>query len=128
MQIDNISNKFKETAELQEFCTSQQSLIIELSKKIKSLEDERNHLKTMLDSSIPIYTSITISDEENISREQLSKLKTISSERELTLEETKKVDIFTKILISLSALNKDIDTSAKNMDSAELLQLMNKND
>lgn len=128
MQIDNLSNTFKETAELQEFCTSQQSLIIELSKKIKSLEDERNHLKTMLDSSIPIYTSITISDEENISREQLGRLKKISDERELTLEETKKVDIFTKILISLSALNKDIDTSAKHMDTAELLQLMNKND
>ena len=128
LEIDKVVQKFNETADMQEFCSTQQKLIIELSKQVKFLEEKNSHLEKLIDSSIPIYTSIIITDEETISREQLKKLKSISDDRELTLEECKKVDVYTKILIAISSRSKTIETSAKHMSESELIQFVNKNE
>ena len=124
--LDSMSLSFKQTAELQEFCDSQQKLIIDLTKKVTLLEKEKDHLKNMLESTIPVFSTITISDEEQIAREQLRKLNTLSKERDLTLEEAKRTDIYSKILLSLMSKNKQIETSAKHLSDVELLQLVSK--
>lgn len=98
-----MAEQFKDLAELQKYCNSQYELIIELSKKINILEDERDHLKDLLKTFSP--NTITshefapdLTDEQIICKAQLKMLKDMSLERELSLEEAKRVEIFTKIL------------------------------
>ncbi len=55
---------------------------------------------------------------------QLNKLKEISYERELTLEEAKRVEIFSKILNVLENSPKTIKVETKNLDNKELLSLL----
>lgn len=118
----------QDNQDLQEFCNSQQKLILDLTRKITLLESEKEHLKNLLETSIPVFTTIEISDEEQIAREQLRRLNHISKDRELTLEESKRVDIFSKILISLKEKKDDIPTSAKHLSDNELLQLVGKSE
>lgn len=51
-------------------------------------------------------------------------LKNISAERELTFEETRKVEIFSKILNTLKAKPKDVEVKSQQLTEKELLQLM----
>ena len=106
-QLDEMLEQFKDFASLQKFAEAQQRAIQTLSKKIKALEDENAELKTN-PSSISDRPQTTFqiedlgygSDEEVISKIQLARLKEVSMERELTLEEAKRVEIFSKIIIS----------------------------
>lgn len=111
MSIDNITEQFKNFTELQAFASSQYKTIIELSKRINNLEEKNEQLQKLLDQSIPKEPSLqakslvvaNASDEEIICRYELRKLKEKSeSNDELTLEESKRVDIYTKLLQILS--------------------------
>lgn len=130
MSVDNITEQFKNFSELQAFATSQYRTIIELSKRISSLEDEREHLKKLLDQSVPKEPSAeqksllieNATDEEIICRYELRKLKMKSeSSEELTLEESKRVDIYTKLLQVLSGKK---DAPAKPTEKLTPEQLM----
>lgn len=100
--IDNILDQFKDVAEVKAYAEGQSKIIIELSKKNKKLEDEIKRLNNQIEEYkiTEIKTSIKLdtSDEEYIARIQIAMLKKTSDERELTYEESKKVELYTKIL------------------------------
>ena len=80
--------------DLQEFANSQHLLLERLLTENKALTSNIQHLETMLKSSI----QTDLEDGEVICVEQLSILRGKSNTRELTLEETKKLDILVKSL------------------------------
>ena len=97
--------EYQTLGELKEFAEAQHQTIVVQSKRIQHLEAEVEHLKSMLSSTVPIIAEpnknnpvVPLSDEESISRMELSKLRGISSQRDLTMEEARKVEIYSKIL------------------------------
>lgn len=132
-QFDKMLEQFKDFSSLQKFAEAQQKTIQALTRKLKILEDENLELKDKIDA-IPqtVESSVSTttfqfddygSDEEVISKIQLARLKEVSMERELTLEEAKRVEIFSKI-VSAKEKNKTFDVSAKRMDSSDLLKMI----
>lgn len=128
--FDEMSKNFKDFIELQEFSQAQHSTIIELSKKISNLEKENLHLKQLLETTTqltlsdnkPMIVDLGISNEEIISATELRKLKElcVSKNDTLTLEEAKKVELYTKILSGLRNKGKSKDGVDKLDDSALL--------
>lgn len=125
--------EFKEFSELKSFAESQMKTIQELSKRIVALEQERDHLKTILETTTDLLEKPKIllfenynNDEEVIAKQQLAMLKQRSDTSELTLEETKKVSEYSKILRELGQKKdnkKEIEVKALSDD--ELLKLLN---
>lgn len=117
----------KEYKKLETFSNAQTNTIIELSRKLKTAQDEITHLKKLLEGSVPLIQSQSdkivsnAGDQEYICRTEINKLRGISNERELTLEETKKLDIFSKILKDLAISPKGLDQPAKRATDEELL-------
>ena len=126
--FEKMLDQFREISELQAFARAQQKTIMDLTKKNKNLDEEVKHLKKLLEQTVPVIKpteekiDFGSNDEEAIAREQLFLLKKISNERELTLEETKRVEIFSKILNSLKEKQpKVLEIKAKQLSDAELL-------
>lgn len=136
--IDEMMKSFASMAELQAFCEQQHATIMELTRKIDKMNDKNKQLEDLLQQKSPVlvgeYSPIVQSGrideayEENICKMELKKLHDLSLERTLTYEETKKVDIFTKLLLAIAQKPKSqlIDTKKKNTD--ELLRLVSNND
>lgn len=130
MDIKELSEKYQESLELQEYCDAQAKTIIEISKKLKALQDENLHLKQMLESSVPLIQTkdnlpslVAKNDEEAVARQQLFRLKQISQNRELTLEEARRVEIFAKILNTLKSQPKTFESQATDVPLEELLKI-----
>lgn len=123
MKITEMADKFKEDSISKETFDAQTTVLITLNKKLKHLEDENEHLKKLLKNSNPIIVSMDEAglDEELISRSELRKLRQVSQERELTMEETKKVEIYSKIMANIANKPKAIEVYAKNLKSEELM-------
>lgn len=131
--FDEMIKEFKEFSELKSFAESQMKTIQELSKRIVTLEQERDHLKTILETTTDLLEKPKIllfenynNDEEVIAKQQLAMLKQRSDTSELTLEETKKVAEYSKILRELGQKKdnkKEIEVKALSDD--ELLKLLN---
>lgn len=137
MAVDKTVAQYKDFNQLQEFAQAQQTTIIQLSKKIQRLEDERDHLKKLLESSVPLLNEpgriipgnkILTGVEEAICVMQLDRLRDISLERELTLEETRRVEIFSKVLASVKNKSKDAEDKTKQMSTEELLAAVENDD
>lgn len=133
-QIDKMGLEFKEFAELKKFAEAQQKTILQLSKQVKEKDEEVKHLKKLVESTTPIIQTedkkilnTEDNDQEFICRMELKKLRDISLERELTLEEAKKVDIYTKLLLSLTKKSEDNpkEKEVKEIDTAALLAALN---
>ena len=133
--INKSIQQYKDFETLQQFAQAQHTTIVQLSKKIQKIEDERDHLKKLLESSVPILkepgkeiagSKFLTSDEEAICVMQLNKLRDISSERELTLEETRRVEIFSKILNAVRNAPKVIEVKTKQLSNEELLASIEK--
>lgn len=134
MSLEIMLSETKDMAELKAFSEAQQKTIVKLSKKNKELEEEVTHLKKLLESTAPIIApdsnqvisteKFLTSDQEAICRMQLNRLKEVSYERELTLEEAKRVEIFSKIINVLENSPKTIKVETKNLDNKELLSLL----
>jgi hypothetical protein len=131
--IDQMAKQFKSAAEMQAYTDAQFRTIVNQAKKIHELEEEVIHLRKILENGtdlikdpskkIEIYTDV--SDEEAICRIELKKLKDVSIERELTLEEAKRTEIYTKLLISLTAPeSKPKGEPVKRLDDTELMKLL----
>jgi hypothetical protein len=131
--FDKMLQQMKDFASLQKYAEAQYKTILSLSKKVKVLEEENVELKDLLEKSTPllqeeknnflVYQVEASSDEEMISKVQLARIKEISMERELTLEEAKRVEIFTKIL-STKGSNSSIAIQTQKMDSDDLLKML----
>lgn len=136
MSIEKTLQQYKTLEDLQQFAVAQQSTIIQLSKKIQRLEEERNHLKQLLESSVPLIKKegetgvekFLTSAEESICIMQLEKLRDISTGRELTLEETRRVEIFSKILATFRNMPKTIELKNKETKTEDLLKLVESDD
>jgi len=127
MNIKDVSDQFAELVELQAYSNAQTKTIIDLTKKLKSSEDELKHLKMLLDKSVPMIQPENLknsaTDEEQIARQQLYYLKLKSEKDELTLEEAKRVEIYTRMLTQINNSPKSFDAKAKNLKTEDLLAL-----
>lgn len=133
--IDQLAQNFKSIKELRQYCNSQYTVITSLNKKIVSLEEENKHLKEMLAKSTPIleesngrievYKDVT--DELAVCLMQIKLLRDrcANGATELTFEEAKKLDIYTKLLINLKTGEKPEENITKTLSDEELLKLLN---
>lgn len=132
-QIDKMLEQFKDVASLQKYAEAQYKTILSLSKKVKVLEEQNVELKDLLEKSTPlveeekknftVYNVEASSDEEMIAKVQLARIKEISMDRELTLEEAKRVEIFTKILSAKGNSSSNTLNIAK-LNNDDLLKLI----
>lgn len=135
-EINKTVAQYKDFEQLREFAQAQQTTIVQLSKKLQRVEEERDHLKQLLESSVPIIkpegapldNKFLTSAEEAICAMQLEKLRDISLARELTLEETRRVEIFSKILATFRNVPKTIEIKSKQMKTEDLLALVENSD
>jgi hypothetical protein len=123
----------KTVEELESFVEAQQKVIIQLNKKIQKLEYENNSLKDKTKNQpSPLLKDLVISDntssEESICLMQIELLKQTSLGRELTLEETRKLETFTKILQSLKLRDKSKDNIREVIETKDLLKLVESDD
>jgi hypothetical protein len=136
MSIDKTILQYKDFDTLQQFAQAQQTTIIQISKKNQRLEEEVIHLKKLLESSVPLLKEegkslgerLLTSSEEAICTIQLEKLRDISMGRELTLEEARRVEIFSKVLNVSRNMPKTIEIKNKQLSSQELLAIVENND
>lgn len=68
-----------------------------LLKRLEEKENEIMHLQKMLSGQVPIIGDLSLSNEELIAEKQIANLKTASMQRDLTLDEAKRLDIYVKI-------------------------------
>jgi hypothetical protein len=132
-QMDKMLEQFKDLASLQKYADAQYKTILSLTKKLKILEQENNDLKDILEKTTPVLNEDkktfslpaveAASSEEMIAKVQLSRLNEISLDRELTLEEAKRVEIFSKILTS-KGTDKPALIQLQKMDSSDLLKAL----
>lgn len=132
MRIDEMANQFSTLTELREYCNSQYSVIIELNKKINKLEEENKHLQTLVEKATPLLLEQegklevykNLSDELTICLIQIKILKDKSIDKELSFEDTKKLDILVKCLTLLQSGGKLPESLAKNLSESEFTRLL----
>ena len=91
-----------------------------LHNRIAELEAENNSLKLQLQLKLTPY----ISSEEMICIEQISMLKEASANRQLSLDEIKRLDLLIKNVRIVRGENKPIDVESTSSTEAELLALV----
>lgn len=133
MNIEKLLEQFKNTEELEIFARSQFNQIVQLTKRNKELEAKNAELIKQSNNSVQEVPQIDLSksplevldDAKTIAQVQLAKIKKESFERELSLEETKKVEIFNKILnVDLDSKKKNPKEEIEKLDEKELLKLV----
>lgn len=132
--IDQLANQFKTLAELRQYCNSQFQVITNLNKKIVQQEEEIKHLKELLTKSTAIMDDSNgslqvykdVSDELATCLMQIKLLKEKSVGGELTFEDAKKLDIYTKLLLQINnGKGKEKEASTEKLTDEELLKLLN---
>lgn len=136
--IDDMMKSFVDMAELKSFCEQQHKTIMDLTKQIDKLRAKNKQLEDLTQQQTPVlvgeYSPIiqagTINEahEEIICKMELKKLHDTSLERALTYEETKKVDIFTKLLLAINQKPKGQLLDTKKKETSELLKLVSNDD
>jgi hypothetical protein len=133
--MDEMLSQFKDMTALTEYASAQYQTILELSRSLQALTEERDHLKMILEGAMPLLESekrsffdLDIPNEKIIADIQLGILKGKAMSgpggSELTLEETKKVEVYSKILANLKANDsgrKPAEKEVKALSNAELL-------
>ena len=129
LKIDNLLSQFSDMSELRQFAEAQHNQIIALTQRIHELEEEKsNGSSLVLAPEASRLDKIEESDEEVICRIEIRKLRTSSMQRELTLDECRKLDTYAKILNQSKNLPKTIEVKARKLSTAELLALADKNE
>jgi hypothetical protein len=131
--IDELAKNFKSLKELRQYCNSQYSVILSLNKKIVQVEEENKHLKELLAKSTPILDNSSgqlevykdLTDELAVCIMQIKIMREKSLAGELTFEDAKKLDIYTKLLIQLKTGKKPEEAATKALSDEELLKLIN---
>jgi hypothetical protein len=99
IDLVEVFKAFKDEAEKQQFLESQFNVMLNLQQKIKNLEEENLHLKELLVANAPhlnLPLPILITPEEHLIDAQINILEQRGRLNELTLEETKKLDLLLK--------------------------------
>lgn len=125
-----VNQVFDDNEDLKIVLEAQAKTINNLNKKINELNAELHTTKSKL-VAIPSNSSGSIvqttDDEETIARTQLNLLKNIALSRELTYEETKKVDIYAKLLMALMGKNKPKTIEGQDTSTEDLLRIVENN-
>lgn len=131
--IEELMKSFSEITELQVFCEQQHATILELTKKIDALKAKNKQLEDLLQTKVPLigeYKPIVQAGrideayEENICRIELKKLHDVSLERALTMEEARKVEIYSKLLIAINQKPKNDIIDTEKIKTEDLLRLV----
>lgn len=102
--ITTLAGSFKSYSELQMYCDQQFITLQKAAEKIKALETDNSHLKELLSSTTTLIApsnevqKIILTPEEALCLSQINILEERGRDKELTLEETKKLDLFIKNL------------------------------
>ena len=131
-QIDRMASQFTTLEEQRAYGQAQFATINSQSKQINKLKNEVEELKKLLLNSVPKDPSqvsnlliVADSDEEFIARVQIAELKRVCSEREFTLDEAKRLDIFVKILIALKGkAEKSESKKEPELTNEQLMEMM----
>lgn len=132
--VIQLFKEFKDEAEKQKFLEKQQSVITNLLNQNKQLHEEIDHLKHLLTTTLPALTPqenaverIIITQEEGLLDSQIDIIAHRSVNRELTLEDTKKLDLLLKNKKILKEERKAIETTSTPVPSkrsnSELIQI-----
>lgn len=138
MDISELSKSYDTYEKLQVFCQAQFRQILNLTKKINELEEKNKELqdrmkhnnnKEVVAMSNEANNLITpdfkvLNDAKTIAQVQIKMLKEESFNRELTLEETKKLEIFNRILTEKQEKKEPLKAGAKILDNEDLLALI----
>lgn len=124
-------DQYKDEKSLKSFAEAQLKTITQLTKRVKELEDKNAHLQKMLEDGTPLLRGegsiqtegLLTTDEEAIVTIQLNRLRDVSLGRNLTLEESKQLDVYYKILNSIRNQPKTIVLKTKNLTTQELIAL-----
>lgn len=128
--IKSILDKLENDSEKDAYIAAQFETISKLNKKLINSEEKIKHLEELLSKTTPLISvssSKNREDEENICRVEISKLRDISIQRPLTLEEARKLETYHKVLNNLRNQPKEKSDEAKNASDADLLSLVNEN-
>ena len=120
--------------DLQMFANTQYTVMINQTKKIEKLQEEIERLNLIVEKNKRDNTNTSVldtsndknNDTETICLIQLALLNRKSMEGELTLEETKKVETFSKVLLSLNVKNLEDKNKeeVQKFDTDQLLSLV----
>lgn len=129
--IEQLNKDFLEIAkkkDIQDFCEKQFKEILSLQKDLINLKEENNHLKKLIteNQSFIIEPAHKITNEELICLQQIEKLKSISDTNDLTLEESRKLDTFVKLLKIIRS-KESFNNSLGNVNTEDLMKLVEDN-
>lgn len=130
--LKKLLNSFKTPDELKAYIEAQQQAFIDVSKKVRSLEEENQKLQAKINklqsneqkSSNDELKSQDIGHSELICLVEIEKLKYLTETRPLTYEESKRFEIYNKILGQISLSKKKGDNPLKDIPDDELLRLI----
>lgn len=130
MSVEKMLQACKTEDELRSFAEASQKTLVQVMKKNKELQDEIEHLKKLVTGAVPLIQGPGASplnvgtDEEEIAKIELRKLKMNSMGTEpLTLEEAKRVEIYSKILNSRIKGKTNDEREVKELNSDALLAI-----
>ncbi len=129
MDIKDLNDSFND---LQTYSDAQFRTIVELRKEIDKLKSENESLRTMLEGNLPNIDlhvtdlGIGVSNEQLICETQILLLKNDAMIRPLTMEEARKLEIFTTVLDRVKRGSKDtVDIEVNKLSNNDLLQIIN---
>jgi hypothetical protein len=128
--INTLAGQFESKEELQKYCDNQFLTIQRLVTQVKRLEEELYDTKSLLTAAVPMENKVQldVAPEQLICEMQIKKLEKVSMERDLTLEETKKLDLLVKNLLLIKEDKKGIKEAEFNkvedISEAQLLSLV----
>lgn len=127
MELDKLLEKFTEITEIKAYANAQYNTILDLQNKLQAANGEIEHLKSILDGISPNLSAKELlkgSNQEEVCKRELYKLNERSKISALTLEETKKVEIYTKLLIALNGKDKPRDNIGEDLSDEQLLNVV----
>lgn len=122
--IKTLSGKFESSEELQKYCDNQFLIIQKLQSRVKSLEEEIAHFKAVESSQERGLNASELPVEQLICEMQIKKLERAAMDRELTLEETKRLDLLVKNLHLIRDANAKPAEEPKPLEDIPMAQLI----
>ncbi len=128
IDINDLKKQFQEKLSIEEwqsFAKAQFDLIDQYQKELVYLKDKNKHLESLLFNKTSEFAT-ELTPEEVICIQQISRLEKLSNERQLTLEEVKRLDLLVKNLklireeSTIVVNNKKVD----NLKEAELVAIV----
>lgn len=128
MNIKDLESNF---TDLQAYSDAQFKTIVQLNQEIAKLKSENDFLKMTLDQNHPTialpvsHLGIGISNEQLICETQILILKNDAMIRPLTMEETRKLEIFTNVLEKVKRNTLDpVQVEVNKLSDTDLLTIL----